>query len=123
FDLTDLTGPVQSAKLRVFAALSSTQAKNLKLGVYYARGATWEQNSITFNNRPLADSTFRASAIVNDNAAQWYNLDLTDLINAELASGQTFFTFVLKNLATSATGTIIHSSESSSNQPELAIIA
>lgn len=121
FDLSDIDGPVASAKFRFYAQLSSPGDQNLKIGLHHAAGAKWSENNITWRNRPSYSSKTIATAVVNDNLGQWYELDIASFINAELARGRAIFTFVLHNAATSKVGTIVGSSESA-NGPELKIV-
>lgn len=126
FDVSTLplTAPlVSAAKLRLFGKLSDTNTASMPLSVYSASDTTWAETSITWNTKPASGTTVLATATVAGTTAQWYEIDLTSFVSAELAAGRRVMTLVLKTTASGSTSMLFNSDDATSNRPTLNIYA
>jgi glucose/arabinose dehydrogenase len=121
FDLSDLTAPIQDAKLRLFAALDSNADQNVKLAVYAAPGAKWSEAGLDYADRPPTKGKALASAVVNDNSPQWYELDLTAFLQQQYQLGRRVVTLVIRGTSDSAALVDINSRENLENRVELSL--
>jgi hypothetical protein len=111
FDLSGVT-TIDSATLRLNARLSSTTNASLVSEVFSASDTSWTETGLTWDAKPAAGGgTVHGSVSVSGTTAQWYAIDLTDLLKAELAAGRTMVTLVLKNTTASDAQTVIASDE------------
>ena len=94
FDLTSVAS-ISNAKLRLFGRLSDATAPSVLINVHNAAN-TWTEAGLTWNNKPAANATVRGSLTVAGTTAQWYEVDLTSFLQAELAAGRKVVTLVLK---------------------------
>ena len=108
FDLTGLTR-VSSAKLRLFGRLSATGS--VQLNVHNAASTTWSEDTLTWNNRPAVNAAVHGSVTLNTTANQWYEIELTSFINAELAAGRQAVTLVLRGAVVTSPFAIFASDE------------
>jgi hypothetical protein len=99
---------IRSAKLRLYNVNASAKG-----GVFYrVADNTWQENTVTWNNAPAADTTLLASlGAVTPNT--WYEVNLTSLITS---AG----TYSLRIVSTSADGAD-YSSKEGANPPQLVI--
>ena len=79
FDLSSLSGPVQSAKLRVHAANVSNAGSPDGGAVSLVNSTTWAENTVTYNTRPTAwGAVVAAYGAVTQNA--WAEVDVTSAV-------------------------------------------
>jgi glucose/arabinose dehydrogenase len=121
FDLGEVTGPIRDAKLRLFAHLGSNSDQNVKVGAYYAPGAKWNEKGLTYANRPATRGKAAAGAVINDTAGQWYELDITTLLQREFAQGRRIITLVVRTQTISPAIVHFSSREELASQPQLMI--
>jgi glucose/arabinose dehydrogenase len=117
-DLSTLA-TITSAKLRLNGRL--TESGSVQTAVYKADDTTWSESGLTWNARPPAGTTAAATTTVSGTANQWYEWDVTALLQAEKAAGRTAVTLVLKNLAQTSATLVFASDEASANRPELVV--
>ena len=99
FTVTDTSGPIQSAKLRLYVTDNGTQDGP----AVYLTSNSWDENSITWENRPAPTS----SAADNKDRLgtnNWVEYDVTSLV-----TGSGTFSFVL--IADSSDGVVFYSRE------------
>jgi len=84
FNVTGVTGTVQTATLRLFVRNSSSNAPSL-----YVTSNTWTETGITWNNRPAASGSAIAD-VANAGSGTWSEYDLTGDI-----TGNGTYNFVL----------------------------
>lgn len=97
FDISSI-GNFTSVTLKLQGRLSEAVTNGLSVGIYNAAD-TWEENTLTWNNRPRESSTGLIGSVrVRDTTRRTYELDLTAYIQAQKAAGRQFVTLVLKNM-------------------------
>lgn len=84
FDLSAYTGPVDSAKLRIYnQTISSAGFPNANaIGAHLVQSA-WSASSVTWDTAPAHDPVAAATATLYGEG--WYELDITPLVNQWLA--------------------------------------
>ncbi len=110
FDVSGMAdNKVTAAKLRLYITNGSTNGP----AVYTTAGATWAENSITWNNRP-ARATTALENKASVSAKAWVEYDVTPAVTGDGAYG---FAFV----PDSSDGTDANSREATGNRPELVV--
>ena len=125
FDLTTVNG-IASAKVRLFGALSDVTSTNVPAAIFSVATTTWVESgsgSITWNNKPASGTTALASCTITDNIARWYEWDVTAYLKAEKAAGRNVVSLVIKNSTQSSAFASFNSKESTTNQPQLALLS
>jgi PKD repeat protein len=120
FDLASAAS-IGSAKLRLFARLSNSEATNVVTAIYPVANSSWTENGINFNNRPPSGTSELARFTVANTTGQWHEVDLTNYLKAEKAAGRNLVSLALKNLANASPITIVNSDEATANRPQLVI--
>ena len=105
FSVTNVTGPVQSAKLRVFVTNASTDGPAV-----HETDNSWSETGITWNNRP-APTTGAVADLGAIEPNVWVEYDLTGLV-----TGNGVFSFVF--LSNSTNG-VTFSSREGADPPRL----
>ncbi|MCF6404103.1 PQQ-dependent sugar dehydrogenase [Chitinophaga filiformis] len=123
FDLTN-TARVSSVVLKVFGYVDAGGGvTNVPVGAYPVSNTTWSEKTITWNNKPAADTTLLSSAILTNEAARYYTWDVTSYIQRELAAGRKKITLALKSQQAHDARVLLNSKEAGANRPQLAVIA
>ena len=108
FTVSGVTGPIQSARLRVYVTTNGTNNGP----AVYAAGNSWTETGITWNTRPaLVSGAADNKGALGTNA--WVEYDVTALV-----TGDGTYTFAL--LADSADG-VTFSSRQGSTSPQLVL--
>jgi phosphatidylserine/phosphatidylglycerophosphate/cardiolipin synthase-like enzyme len=119
FDIGDIqTGDV--VRLRVFSWLSDLREARMVIAVTQATDTNWIEAAITFNNRPASGTTEWGRVYVSSTTGRWYEVDLTQRVQAERAAGRQFITLVLKK-STDTLPLAAFGSRESANPPVLTI--
>jgi acid phosphatase type 7 len=108
FTVTEVAGPIQSARLRVYVTDNGTDNGP----AVHTTDSSWDENSITWNNRPGRTS----EALDNKDALgtnSWVEYDVTSVV-----TGSGTFSFVL--VADSSDG-VVFSSREGGQPPQLAL--
>jgi hypothetical protein len=120
FLMFDLTGKgintVTSVKLRVYANTVAT----FTVGAYQV-ASTWTEAGLTWNNAPTFGSLISSVKISTKNL--YYEWDLTSYVQAQLNLGVYKFSVALKDVASSGNEIIFNSKESSTNKPQIVVVA
>jgi len=119
FDLNSLS-TINTAKLRLNGRLSDSSSSSILTQIFSATNTTWNESTLTWNNKPAAGATVRGSVTVAGTSATWYEIDLTSFLKSEFAAGRKVVTLVLKNSPTTTAQTIFASDETA-NSPQLVI--
>jgi len=108
FTISGVTGPVSSAKLRVYAYTGSGNGPAV-----FSTSNTWSESGLTWTNRPA-----RTSAATDDKGSiatnSWVEYDVKSFVG-----GNGTFSFVIAT--TSSDGVDIYSREAASLRPELVL--
>jgi hypothetical protein len=108
FRVTGLTGPVSSAKLRLYV----TDPFSSSGGSVYRSDESWQESTLTWNNAPALAAAPLAS-LGSVSAGTWVELDLTNAI-----TGDGTYSFALQN--SNADGAF-YSSREGPHAPELVV--
>lgn len=115
----DLTGQgitdVSNVKLRLYVSGGSSSAVAI-----YSVTNSWTETGITWNNKPLEGNQIAVKSITTKNV--YHEWDVTSNVKSLLLSGQTIFSFVVRDIANGSTLSI-RSRQNSSNKPILAVTA
>jgi hypothetical protein len=118
FDLSAVTGSINSAVLRLNGAISNTRNSNLTVVVYPVADTTWSETGITWNNRPAAGATVLATVTVTNTTAQYYEWDLTAYMQA---AARGLVSIVLQDPQNSTDYIRWSSRQATANVPQLVI--
>lgn len=111
FNVSNLSGSVVSAKLRLYATDKSGQAGG---GTLFQTSSTgWNETGVTYNTRPSTTGSAIGS-LGQVQAGQWYEIDVTDAI-----TGNDTYSFALTGNAIDGAG--YASRESGSHAPQLVV--
>ena len=116
FDISTLSN-VSSVKLRLYGRFLKSATSSVQ--VFNVVSQTWQENTITYNNRPQEQTTVLASVSVSGTTGQYYEWDLTQHITALRSSGATSVSLLVKNVSATNSRLEFISKENSSNKPEL----
>ncbi len=99
------TGPVSSARLRVFVETENTTG----FQVHSVADTSWTESGLNYNNAPALGPVVSSSGPVAANS--WYSIDVSSLVSDEGVVG-----FALTSLSSSSTN---YSSKEGPNSPQL----
>ena len=128
FDVSGLSGPVESAILRVTVDVAPSTDEVDRMDAVGAANDDWTEAAITFNNAPAPDDGSSFVASVNSVSRQTstdpnqsYEFDVTDLVKSDGADGAV--TIVLTDLTQTAGVDIriFSKDETSGNGPTLTV--
>lgn len=108
FDVTEVTGQVTRATLRLWVTNATADAPAL----WTSPNTTWAESEVTWNTRPAVDAEVSNQAEAPADA--WLEYDVTSVV-----AGDGSYTFAL--IAEDTDGLDVASRESDANQPELVI--
>jgi hypothetical protein len=77
FSVNGIGGPVQNAKLRVYAYNGTNNGPKL----YAVADNSWTETGITWNNKPAKASAATADKVGPVNSYEWVELDVTSLVS------------------------------------------
>ncbi|MBD0256025.1 MAG: DNRLRE domain-containing protein, partial [Cytophagales bacterium] len=110
-------GTIKTAVLRIYGFNKETN-EPIKVSAFEA-GDNWEENTITWNNAPVATGAKRGGVDVTD-ALQYYQMDVTDYVKEQLA-GDKIVSLMLANTELQNRVMDFNSKENSAFRPELII--
>jgi hypothetical protein len=128
FDISNYTAEINSAKIKLFGGIESTEftvGSKLQIGVYTSTNTTWNENTVTWKTRPTASATFLDTLSVTNSltTGKDYYFNVTPYIKQAQAANQTLVTFVLINTKDLFPRAIFHSKENSSGKaPQLILV-
>ncbi|MCI0690403.1 DNRLRE domain-containing protein [candidate division KSB1 bacterium] len=114
FNVSGLSGPVQSAKLRLYVTDSSKSGGSVHLvsNNYEGTTTTWVERGLNWNNAPAIGGAALSSAGAAS-VESWVEFDVTSAI-----AGEAIYSFGLKTTSSDA---VYYSSKEGSNKPELVV--
>ena len=111
---------IYGAKLRLFGRKNSVENSNINVGVYAVSNTTWNENTISWNNKPTADTVLLSNVKVNALApGQFYEWDVSEYIRLAKSNGASTISFMVANGETTASYVAFNSKESGTNIPQL----
>jgi len=124
FDLASVNLNIQSAKLRIYAASSTTGG--VATSAYSVSAVNWIESGtggITWSNKPARSATALtgASATVTGTTFATYDIDVTNYIKTEKAAGRNIVSLALHNPTSSTLFITANSREAASDKPRLVI--
>ena len=96
FDLSSVP-TVSGARLRLSGALSGG-AVAVPVGLFLVPTSTWSEFSITWKSRPLPQGSAIATINVAATVPTTYEVDVTSVVKAAMAAGQTRVSFLLRQI-------------------------
>ena len=124
FDLTSLPIKSSMVKLKMYGRMSNTNIPSITARLLNVTSQSWGENTITYANKPVPQTTVLDSVTVNSNVNAFYEWDITSHINALKTSGATSVSLVIKNTTFNNSNRIIfRSRENASNGPQLLVTA
>jgi hypothetical protein len=118
FDLGSLTAaPIASATLYVYGNVPDNDGSEVDVYAHPVTDDQWTETGITWNNRPEMGAEIGVKHMTD--ALQWYEIDITDYIQAE-AAGDKIASLALRQWGTGYIVTL-NSRENSQNRPYLGI--
>ena len=121
FDISAISTDLSSAVLRINGRLNNTQSPSIPVAVYNVTNTSWAENSITWNNKPAAQTTILATTNVVGTANQYYEWDITGQVVAARNAGLDFVTLKLLNVNTTNNQVLFNSKEAATNRPQLIV--
>jgi hypothetical protein len=124
FNLSGINRQIQSAKLRIYAASSTTGS--VTTSAYSVGAVNWVESGaggINWTNKPArsASALTGASAAVTGTAFSTYELDVTNYIKSEKTAGRNTVSLALHNPSASTLFITANSREAATNKPQLII--
>jgi len=101
--------------------LNNNQTPSVTVESHHVTNTSWLENTITWNNKPVAQPAILATANVNSTTNQYYQWDLTSLIASLRSSGINSVTIKLINTNSTNNQVIFNSKEAALNKPQLVI--
>jgi endoglucanase len=86
----------QSVILRLFGRLSDTREPSVIVGIYPASSISWDETTLTWNNRPAPGTAQWSTVTVVGTTARWYDVNLTQQVQFERSLGRTTIALVLR---------------------------
>jgi hypothetical protein len=120
FDLTNLPGSLLNARLRLYGGLSDNTNPSVRVNVRQViSSASWEENTINWNNKPGTISTVLSSTDCIGMNKVYYEWDLTSFLQSQLALGLSTVNLHLSSPDETASRVDFNSKEAGSFLPEL----
>lgn len=118
FDLSILSRPIVSAKLRIHAALSA--AGSVATTAYSVPDTSWGENTITWTNKPARVTTLGTATVISTTYST-FDLDVSSYVIAEKSAGRNVVSLALHNSANSTPHILLNSREAPANKPQLIV--
>jgi hypothetical protein len=120
FDLAAVSGTVSSATLRVYGKIDLTTVPTVPIGVYAVSNTTWNESTLTWNNKPASGAGLDTNTVSNT-AYAYITFDVTSYVQAELAASRSKLSFAMKSLTAHDPRVFWNSKEFGSNPPQLVV--
>jgi hypothetical protein len=121
FNLSQVSGTVSSAILRVYGKIDGTTTPTVPVAVFPCSNTSWTENTITWNNKPAAGSTGLDTTTITNTAYTYFTWDVTAYVAAELAASRNDISLVMKSLAAHDPRIFFNASEATANPPQLVV--
>lgn len=113
-------GSVATATLRVYGR-NSQDSSVVPMKVFGTSTTAWSETGVTWSNAPAVNATPVGSVDVGP-TAQYYSVDVTSLVSAQVAAGATSVTVALATNLDEDRTISLNSRESTTNRPQLVIV-
>jgi hypothetical protein len=116
FQVSPLSGPVQSAVLRLYVTDDSPHGGSVYLvsNNFLGTSTPWDEDNLTWGNAPAINGTPLLGAIGYANANTWVEFDVTATI-----TGNGIYSF---GLTSGSTNSALYSSKEGANPPQLVVV-
>ncbi len=121
FDISSFTAGIASAKLRLYGSLNSRENASVRVEVHNVTNVSWLENSITWNNKPAAQTTVVATKSITGTQKQYYEWDITQLLFNLRNAGINSVTLKLVNPDITLSHVEFNSKEAALNKPQLVV--
>lgn len=120
FNIASLPASSSSVKLRLFGNLYFANDPSVTVQIFNVPSLTWGETTLTYNNRPAAQTPALASAIISGTTLRYYEWDLTNFVNARRSAGATTISLLVRNLTVTNYNQVnFYSRERNTNRPQL----
>ena len=118
FDIASLGSTVTNATLRLYGSVGNSSSLNVD--VFYVPDNSWGESTITFNNKPAQSGSSYATKTITGTTQQYYEWNITSLVQARKTAGSTMLSMVLK---CAAKGSFVkfNTKEAAANNPQLVV--
>ncbi|HKR05000.1 MAG TPA: choice-of-anchor B family protein [Bacteroidia bacterium] len=124
FNIADMDSNVSNATLRLYGKMNTSFTPSADVTVRDVSNQTWQESLLTFNNRPAASSTVYATRTISGTVLQYYEWNITNLVQQKKTAGDTLISLVLRCKAkTTDNFATFYSKEQTSNKPQLIAFA
>ena len=124
FNISALPANNASVKLRLYGRLSNTTTSSITAQVFNVTSQSWGEGTITYANRPAAQTTVLATTTVTGTSSAYYEWDITAHINALKTAGASSVSLLVKNATfTNSNRIVFKSKEYIGNKPQLLAMA
>jgi ELWxxDGT repeat protein len=115
---------VTGARLRLFGHLVETAPEPVNARVHPVANVTWNENAITWNNRPATGAVPIASVALDNSTTdqRWYEWDLTAYVQAEKTAGRNVISIAIRNDVVTSGRAAFRSRDANQNRPELLLV-
>ncbi|GAA3412978.1 DNRLRE domain-containing protein [Paenibacillus hodogayensis] len=120
FDLSSFAGPLGSAKLKVYGAVTDGEGSEVDVQVYGLEQDGWSEGTLTWNTRPQPQH-YLASAHMNK-TMKWHEYDVTSFVKRQQELDQTA-SFLFLEEANPGLLVQLNSKENAANKPYLELSA
>lgn len=86
YDLSGLSGEIQSVKLHVYGRKNDSRGVTETVGAYEVESNAWTEHALTWNNMPQVGSLIGDA--IFDGGNQWHQYDITAYARARMAADQ-----------------------------------
>lgn len=117
FDLSSIDS-VSKATLKIYGK-NSESSKVIKINAFGVEDDSWDENTITWNNRPTPNANIESSANI-DSTSTYYSFDVTSFVSSEL-NGDKIVTLMLQGVNKQDNTFYAFSKEKQLNIPKLVI--
>jgi endoglucanase len=105
--------------LKLYGQIDNNSAQNVPVALYPVANVSWNEQTITWRNKPAASGGALSTIQVLDTTPRFYYWDVTSYVQSEKAAGRNVISLVLKSLVTTSPYLFFSSKEASSNKPQL----
>ncbi|MGG4484037.1 DUF7594 domain-containing protein [Paenibacillus illinoisensis] len=116
FDLSDLSGTVSSAMLRLYVNNFSAIADRT---AYIVSSDTWTETDLNYSNMPEFGNPIGSVRVMNEG---WVEIDVTSYVMSELAGDKTASLYIKDPVQSDNVDIYFYSKENGSNGPILSVV-
>lgn len=121
FDISSFSSNITSSALRVYGALNSTENSSALIELHNVPNSAWSESAITWNNRPIEDTSILGTKTITGTTYKMYNFDITQHIKNLRKAGVNFATLKLINADITLSLAEFNSREAKKYKPKLVV--